>query len=121
MYIFLLVLGRGQDKPAWTACPPGVKITRVEGKLSRDSLPRGGKLSRGKDKLGHRQISTLPHYPRRCGQKVTIKLFQNMVILHIKLKEIIKCSNMVANVVPTEPPYPTTLGDEVKWSNFKFF
>ena len=27
--IFLLVLGGGQDKPAWTACPPGVKITRV--------------------------------------------------------------------------------------------
>ena len=37
MYIFLLVLGGGQDKPAWTACPPGVKITRVGGKISRDS------------------------------------------------------------------------------------
>ena len=36
--------GGGQDKPAWTACPPpGVKITRV-----------GGKLSRGQDELGHR-------------------------------------------------------------------
>ena len=66
MYIFLLVLGGGQDKPAWTACPPGVKITRVGGKISRDSLPPGGqanrgclappggKLSRGQDKLGHR-------------------------------------------------------------------
>ena len=28
----------GQDKPAWTACPPGVKITRVGGKITRDSL-----------------------------------------------------------------------------------
>ena len=55
MYIFLLVLGGGQDKPAWTACPLGVKITRVGGKISRDSLPPGGKLSRGQDKLGHRQ------------------------------------------------------------------
>ena len=35
-------MGGGQDKPAWTACPPGVKITR------------GGKLSRGQDKLLHR-------------------------------------------------------------------
>ena len=33
MYIFLLVLGGGQDKP--TACPPGVKITRVGGKISQ--------------------------------------------------------------------------------------
>ena len=24
-----LIFGGGQDKPAWTACPPGVKITRV--------------------------------------------------------------------------------------------
>ena len=85
MYIFLLVLGGGQDKPAWTACPPGVKITRVGGKISWDSLPPGGednqgggqdisgqlaprgasqpwlacppggKLSRGQDKLGHRK------------------------------------------------------------------
>ena len=47
MYIFLLVLGGGQDKPAWTACPPGVKITRVGGKISRDSLPPGGQGNRG--------------------------------------------------------------------------
>ena len=32
-------MGGGQDKPAWTACPPGVKITRVGGKITRDSLP----------------------------------------------------------------------------------
>ena len=47
MYIFLLVLGGGQDKLAWTACPPGVKITRVGGKISRDSLPPGGQGNRG--------------------------------------------------------------------------
>ena len=47
MYIFLLVLGWGQDKPAWTACPPGVKITRVGGKISRDSLPPRGQVNRG--------------------------------------------------------------------------
>ena len=47
MYIFLLVLGGGQDKPAWTACPPGVKITRVGGKISRDSLPPGVQANRG--------------------------------------------------------------------------
>ena len=40
-------MGGGQDKPTWTACPPGVKITRVGGKITRDSLPPGGKLSRG--------------------------------------------------------------------------
>ena len=47
IYIFLLVLGGGQDKQAWTACPPGVKITRVGGKISRDSLPPGGQANRG--------------------------------------------------------------------------
>ena len=47
MYIFLLALGGGQDKLAWTACPPGVKITRVGGKISRDSLPPGGQGNRG--------------------------------------------------------------------------
>ena len=79
-------MGGGQDKPAWTACPPGVKITRAGGKISRDSLPPGGqanrgwlappggKLSRGQDKLGHRQrtrdlpfpeADTLPNYRGR--------------------------------------------------------
>ena len=53
MYIFLLVLCGGQDKRAWTACPQGVKITRVGGKISWDSLPHGGMLSRGQDKVGH--------------------------------------------------------------------
>ena len=34
-------MGGGQDKPAWTACPPGLKITRVGGKITRNSLPPG--------------------------------------------------------------------------------
>ena len=42
-----LCMGGGQDKPAWTACPPGVKITRAGGKISRDSLPPGGQVNRG--------------------------------------------------------------------------
>ena len=47
--------GGGQDQPAWTACPPGVKITRVGGKISRDSLPPGGATCPGgQDKLLHR-------------------------------------------------------------------
>ena len=62
---FLLLLGGGQDKLAWTACPPGVKIIRVGGKISRDSLPPRGQANRGwltprgqavqgADKMGHR-------------------------------------------------------------------
>ena len=37
----------GQDKLAWTACPPGVKITRVGGKITLDSLPPGGQAVQG--------------------------------------------------------------------------
>ena len=29
-----------------------------------------------------------------------------MVMLHIKLNGIMKCSNMVANILPTDPPLP---------------
>ena len=56
-----LCMGGGQDKPAWTACPPGMKIIRAgvrypwTGQANRGWLapPGGGKLSRGQDKLGH--------------------------------------------------------------------
>ena len=66
MYFFFTCVGQGGgDKPAWTACSPGVKITGVGGKISWDSLLPGeqahrgwlahrGKLSRGQDKLGDR-------------------------------------------------------------------
>ena len=40
-------MGGGQDKPAWTACPPGVKITRVGGKITQDSLPPGEQAVQG--------------------------------------------------------------------------
>ena len=50
-------MGGGQDKPAWTACPPGVKITKVGGKITRDSLPPGGaSCPGGQDKLLHRAM-----------------------------------------------------------------
>ena len=48
----------GQDKPAGISYPPGVKISRVGGKISRDSLPPGGQAVQG-GKIncytGHRQ------------------------------------------------------------------
>ena len=44
---------------------------------------------------GSKYFSRRPPDPR--GQKVKIKLFQNMVMLHIKLDKIMKCSNMVAH------------------------
>ena len=40
-------MGGGQDKLAGTACPPGVKITRVGGKITRDNLPPGGQAVQG--------------------------------------------------------------------------
>ena len=47
-------MGGGQDKPAWTACPPGVKITRVGGKITQDSFPPWGQaVKEGQDKLLH--------------------------------------------------------------------
>ena len=59
-------MGGGKDKPAWTACPPGVKITRVGGKITRDSLPPGGQAVQGgkincytgmQENTGHRQCT----------------------------------------------------------------
>ena len=37
-------------------------------------------------------------------QKAKFQLFQNMVMMHIKLNGITKCNNMVANILPTDPP-----------------
>ena len=37
--------GGGQDKPAWTACPPGVKITRVGVRYPGTACPGGGGAS----------------------------------------------------------------------------
>ena len=41
------LVGGGQDKLAWTAYPPGVKIIRVGGKISREILPPGGQAVQG--------------------------------------------------------------------------
>ena len=46
--------------------------------------------------------------PRGWGQLVKIQLSQNMLMLHIKLKESTQCSNKVANIF-LQTPYPLTL------------
>ena len=43
VFLFLAGGGGGQDKPAWTACPPGVKITRVGARYPGTACPPGGK------------------------------------------------------------------------------
>ena len=48
------------------------------------------------------------------GQKVKIQLFQNMVMLDIEYIVITKCSNMVANILPTDPPPTYPSGQKVK-------
>ena len=55
------------------------------------------------------------------GVKGTIKLFQNMVMLHIKLKEITGAAtcNMVANIMPADPPPPGPWGQKVKIQLFQ--
>ena len=59
-----------------------------------------------------------PPIPWGWGQYVKIQLFQNIVMLHIKLKRITKRSNMVANVLPADPPPPR--GDWVSKSKLFF-
>ena len=50
MFIFSLVLGWGQIKPAWTACPPGVDNQGggqdIPGQLAPPP-PRRGQANRG--------------------------------------------------------------------------
>ena len=53
------------------------------------------------------------------GQKVKIQLFQNIVILHNKIKGNHECSNMVANILPAAPPPPSP-DPWVKRSNLTF-
>ena len=59
-YIYILLVlaggGWGQDKLAWTACPPGVKITRVGARYPRTACPtppppQGTNCPGGQDKL----------------------------------------------------------------------
>ena len=53
----------------------------------------------------------IPHDPRGLGQKVKIYILHNMVMLHIKLKALTKCNNLVANFARRTP---MTLGDGSK-------
>ena len=64
-----------------------------------------------------------PPPPDRRSSKVQIKLFQNMVTLHIKSKGSTKCSNIVANILfrrPLPTPTPLTLGFGSKGRNSTF-
>ena len=59
MYILLLVLGRGQDKPAWTACPPGGEDNQGGGQdIPGQLAPQGASCPGGQDKLLHRNVSS---------------------------------------------------------------
>ena len=44
------------------------------------------------------------------GAKAKIKLFQNMIMLHIKLKLTTFYSNMVVNVLSTDTPFSQGIG-----------
>ena len=52
------------------------------------------------------------------GQKVKIQIIQNMVMLHIKLKGIMKCCNMVANILRADPPPTLGIGSVGQNSTF---
>ena len=55
------------------------------------------------------------------GVKGKIKLFQNMVMLYTKLKGITGAAtcNMVANIMPADPPPPDPGGQKVKIQFFQ--
>ena len=46
------------------------------------------------------------------GAEAKIKLFQNMVMLHIKLKLTNFCNNMIANILPTDTPSTQGVGSK---------
>ena len=45
--------------------------------------------------------------PWGWGQSVKFQLFQNMFMLHIRLKGIMQCSNLVSKIFPADPPPPS--------------
>ena len=62
---------------------------------------------KGKQECSNKAANILPadplsHDHRGWGQRVIIQLFQNIVMLHIKLNGITKCSNMVAYILPAD-------------------
>ena len=61
----------------------------------------------------------IPHHPRGWGQKVKIQLFQNMVMLHITFIGITKCSKMVSDILPADPPPTNPRGQKVKNNLFQ--
>ena len=61
------------------------------------------------------RIPPPPPPPTPPGPQVETQLFQNMVMLHIELTGITKCSNIGANVLPADlPHYPRGWGQKVK-------
>ena len=59
------------------------------------------------------------HYPDP-GAGVKIQLYQNMVIVHIKLKGIMNAATWYQIFFSRRPPPPTALGDGFKRSKIKF-
>ena len=92
----------------------------------RTPSPDPGVKSKGITKCSNMEAiivpaDPLPHDPRGWGQKVKIQLFQNMVMLHIKLKGISNATTWLQTfgqqiIPPTPDP---TYG--MKRSRFNFF
>ena len=61
---------------------------------------------------GSKYLPADPSLTLMLGQKVKIQLFQNMVMLHNKLKGITKCSSMVAIILPADPSMTLLLGSK---------
>ena len=77
-------VGGGQDKLAWTAYPPGVKIIRVGGKITQEILPpRGASCPGGQDKLLHRFVSNQVRNPfdGSLPQRLTCMHWKLIIIL----------------------------------------
>ena len=54
---------------------------------------------------GSKYFACKPPTPT-LGMQSIGQLYQNMVMLHIKLNGIMKCSNMVANILSADPSRP---------------
>ena len=63
-------------------------------------------------------LPTHPPWPCCWDQKVKIQLFQNIIMLHFKLKGIIKRSSLVANILPTDLSITALFGSKGQNSIF---